>query len=115
MQRLLVDNPLVLLFACLAIGSAFGALRARGLMLGPAAVLFTALALGLRRRPAGAAGDQDPLGLALFAYWIGISAGPSLFGALRHHIGAVGAVVGALPGCAVLTHYLGDALHLGSA
>ena len=44
MDALLVERPLLLLFVVLAVGTAVGALRFRRFSLGPAAVLFTALA-----------------------------------------------------------------------
>ena len=111
---LLADNPLLLLFACLAVGSAVGAFRIRGFMLGPAAVLFTALALSawdgrLELPPA-----VGTLGLAIFAYCVGVASGPSFFGALRHNLGAVAAVVGLLAFSAGVAWFAGDLLGLAS-
>lgn len=100
---LLVERPVLLLFTVLAIGTAVGALRWRRLSLGPAAVLFTALA-------ASAADDRLALpevlgtfGLAIFAYTIGITAGPSFFASLRTGVKPVALVLGTLLGLGLLT------------
>lgn len=115
MADLLADNPLLLLFLCLAAGSAAGSLRFRGLMLGPAAVLFTALALSAWDARLELPAVVGSLGLALFAYTVGIASGPSFFAALRHHLGAVGAVVLVLGACAGLTTGVGRLLDLDPA
>ncbi|HET7376282.1 MAG TPA: transporter, partial [Anaerolineae bacterium] len=46
MIQLLIDNPLLLLFAVAAIGYPLGRIKFRGGSLGVAAVLFTGLAIG---------------------------------------------------------------------
>jgi putative transport protein len=112
MADLLAENPLVLLFACLAIGSAVGALRARGLALGPAAVLFTALALSAWDDRLELPAELGSLGLAIFAYCIGVSSGPSFFASLRHHLGSIGALVGVLAVCAGIAAGVGRLLDL---
>ena len=109
---LLADNPLVLLFVCLALGSAVGAVRLRGFTLGPAAVLFAALALSAWDSRLELPVVVGSLGLAIFAYCVGIASGPSFFGALRHNLGAVVAVVGLLVGSAVVARIVGVWLSL---
>ncbi len=79
----LVDNPLALLFAVLGIGTALGNLRWRGLGLGPAAVLFVALALSAYDERLALPEILGSFGLAVFAFAIGVTAGPSFFASLR--------------------------------
>ncbi len=96
MVALLVEEPLILLFAVLALGSALGSIRFGSFQFGSAAVLFAGLA----------ASAYDPalviprilgiLGLAIFAYGIGISSGPQFFHVLRNYRAAVVLVVGVL-------------------
>lgn len=77
------ETPVLLIAILLGLGSLFGQVRILGVSLGPAAVLFTALVLS-------AADDRlvlpevvGSVGLAIFAYTIGLSAGPSFFALLR--------------------------------
>ena len=49
--NLAADNPLLLLFSLLALGSAIGLVHWRGFALGPAAVLFVALAFSAYDEP----------------------------------------------------------------
>ena len=113
MADLLVDNPLLLLFACLAIGSIAGAVRVRGFMLGPAAVLFTALALSAWNARLELPPIVGQFGLAVFAYCIGVASGSSFFGALRSGLGTILAITGLLAGCGALAYGVGRALGLG--
>ena len=80
---LLADNPLVLLCLLLAVGSAVGALSFKRFSLGPAAVLFLALALSAYDDLLNLPQSVGTFGLVLFAYAIGVAAGPSFFSALR--------------------------------
>jgi putative transport protein len=108
----LADNPLVVLFACLALGSAVGSIRLRGFTLGPAAVLFAALALSAWDSRLELPVIVGSLGLAIFAYCIGIASGPSFFGAVRHNLGAVAAVVALLVASAAVARVVGKWLGL---
>ncbi len=110
MADVLAHNPLLLLFVCCAIGSAAGAVRLRGFSLGPAAVLFTALALSAWDGRLELPTELGSLGLAIFAYCVGIASGPSFFAALRHHLGAVLTVVGGLVACGAAAFVLGKTL-----
>ncbi|TFG90210.1 MAG: transporter, partial [Syntrophobacterales bacterium] len=73
MLKILIDNPLLLLFLVAAIGYPLGRIKIRGSSLGVASVLFTGLAIG----------SLDPdlklpeiiyiLGVALFVYTVGLA------------------------------------------
>ena len=82
MQNLLAEQMLVL-FAILAIGSWLGQFSWRGLSLGTAGVLFTAMVFG--HFGMSVPKDVQDLGLLLFVYAVGISAGPRFFRAFRRH------------------------------
>ncbi len=114
MADLFADNPLLLLFVCLAVGTAVGSVRIRGFALGPAAVLFTALALSAWDPRLALPNIISQLGLALFAYTIGITSGPSFFAALRHGLGPIAAVTGILVAAAGLAVAVGRALDLSN-
>jgi len=89
----LVDHPILLLFVVLAIGAAFGAVRVRGISLGPAGALFAGLALsGIDDRLA-IPEVIGTLGLALFTYTIGLSSGPAFFSSLRAQVRTIVTVV----------------------
>ncbi|MEM7681981.1 MAG: TrkA C-terminal domain-containing protein [Planctomycetota bacterium] len=70
-------HPLVVLFGCIAAGMALGRITLLGLSLGSSGVLFAALAAGWAGYglPEGAA----TLGLVLFVYCVGLTAGPTFF------------------------------------
>ena len=77
------EQPLLLLVVVLAIGGAVGAIRIGSFALGPAAVLFTALAFSAYDERLKLPAIIGTFGLAMFAYVIGVGAGPSFFAALR--------------------------------
>ena len=97
------EQPLLLLTVILAIGGALGAVRIRGFSLGPAAVLFTALAFSAYDDRLRLPAILGTFGLAVFAYVIGVGAGPSFFATLRTGGRAVGVVAFALVLGAVVT------------
>lgn len=77
----LLSNSLFVLFAILVAGFLLGRLSFRGISLGTAGVLFVALAaghFGLR-----APKEVMDLGLLLFAYTVGLQAGPRFFRTFR--------------------------------
>jgi len=82
MTALLAEEMLVL-FAILAIGSWLGQFSWRGLSLGTAGVLFTAMLFG--HFGLGVPKVVQDLGLLLFVYAVGISAGPRFFRAFRRN------------------------------
>jgi putative transport protein len=100
---LLVDNPLLLLFVVLGVGTAIGNLRWRGLGFGPAAVLFVALALSAYDERLALPEVLGSFGLAVFAYAVGVTAGPSFFASLRTGAGPVSTVILTLVGLGGLT------------
>lgn len=73
----LLSNPLIALFAIIASGMLLGQVRFWSVTFGSSAVLFVALIVGMfhYRIPEG----LGTLGLVLFVYCIGITAGPSFF------------------------------------
>ncbi|MEM6397947.1 MAG: TrkA C-terminal domain-containing protein [Bacteroidota bacterium] len=77
------DNPLLLLFAVIAIGYGVGEIRIRGFKLGVAAVLFVGLGFG-----AIDTGFSVPqlvifLGLTIFVYTVGLSSAPAFFASFQ--------------------------------
>jgi putative transport protein len=112
----LAAQPLLLLFVLFALGSWIGAVRIRDVQIGPAAVLFAALAVS-----AIAAADGVPikipeavgtLGLVLFTYTIGVISGPTFFAALRGGWGPILSVTGTIGVAGVVAALLGRALGL---
>ena len=87
----LLTNPMFVLLAILAVGYLLGQVSIRGISLGTAGVLFAALVaghFGLR-----APKDVMDLGLLLFAYTVGLQAGPRFFRTFRRQ-GVQALVVG---------------------
>jgi putative transport protein len=83
MLQSMLSNPFLVLFLILAIGVGISRLSYRGLSLGAAGVLFTAMVFGhygftIPREVA-------ELGLLLFVYSVGLAAGPSFFRTFRRH------------------------------
>lgn len=83
----LADMPLIHLFLCVGLGAALGHIPFGKIRLGAAMVLFIAIAItaagvstGAEIAIPAAVGD---LGLALFAFAIGITSGPSFFHSLK--------------------------------
>jgi putative transport protein len=96
----LLSEPMLVLFAILAIGSWIGQFSIRGLSLGSAGVLFTALVFGHFGKTVPR--EVMDLGLLLFVYAVGINAGPRFFRTFRRQgiqfviIAAVTLIAGAL-------------------
>ena len=90
------EQPLLLLTVIMAIGGALGSVRIGSFSLGPAAVLFTALAFSAYDDRLRLPQILGVFGLAVFAYVVGVGAGPSFFAALRTGGRALAVVVGAL-------------------
>ena len=106
------EQPLLLLTVIMAVGGAIGSIKIKSFSLGPAAVLFTALAFSAYDERLKLPQILGIFGLALFAYVIGVGAGPSFFAALKTGGRALGVVVGALLVGAVVTVLAGNALGL---
>ena len=79
----LADNPYVLLFLVLWSGSLIGRVRIGGFGLGVSAVLFVGLAFGGLSPRITLPEFVYQLGLILFVYTVGVSAGPAFLGTLR--------------------------------
>ena len=90
------EQPLLLLTVIMAIGGALGSIRIGSFSLGPAAVLFTALAFSAYDDRLRLPVILGVFGLAVFAYVIGVGAGPSFFAAMRTGGRTLGVVVAAL-------------------
>ena len=82
MLDFLAANPLIALVVILAIGLAIGQIRVFGLSLGAAAVLFVALVFSTANTDIVIPMIVYQLGLAMFVYVIGLSAGPAFFSEL---------------------------------
>jgi putative transport protein len=82
--KLLIDNPLLLLFVVAAIGYPLGRIRVGGTSLGVAAVLFVGIAIGALHPDLKLPDAFYSLGLALFVYTVGLSGGPAFFASFRH-------------------------------
>lgn len=78
-----VDQPLLLLFAVLAVGFAVGRLRVAGVGLGVAAVLFAGLAAGAIDPRLQLPEIVQRFGLVLFVYTVGVASGPGFFASFR--------------------------------
>ncbi|MBP2674098.1 MAG: transporter [Deltaproteobacteria bacterium] len=98
--RILIDNPLILLFVVAAIGYPLGRIRIRGSSLGVAAILFVGLAFGSLHPDLKLPEIVYILGLALFVYTVGLSSGRAFFSSLRRDGARNNALVGGLLICA---------------
>lgn len=107
MSTFLAEHSVLLLFIMLAIGTAVGQIRVRGISIGPAAVLFTALAFSAWHKDLALPEVVGTFGLALFAYSVGLVAGPSFFSSLRYGARPVLMVFGTLVGLGALAALLG--------
>ena len=83
MLDFLAANPLIALAVILAVGLAIGRISLFGVSLGAAAVLFVALAVSTLNPDIQIPAFVFQLGLAMFVYVIGISAGPAFFREFR--------------------------------
>ena len=78
-----LSNQFLALFLILVIGLGIGQLSFRGFSLGPAGVLFVAMIFG--HFGVKVPKEVTDLGLLLFVYAIGLTAGPSFFRTFRRH------------------------------
>lgn len=112
MTDFLAENSLTLLFIIIAIGSFVGRARIAGITIGPAAVLFTALAFSSIDDRLALSSIVGVLGLAIFAYAIGVTAGPVFFSSLRHGTKPILVTFVVLAALAGITYGIGFALDL---
>jgi putative transport protein len=113
MIHLLTDQPVVLLGVVLALGGSVGAIKVRGVSLGPAGALLVGLVVsGIDHRL-----TIDPLvgsvGLSLFTFAVGLASGPSLVASLKTNVRLVAGVGVVLALAAPLTALVGNVLGLG--
>jgi len=113
-DNFLAEQPILLLFLLLAIGTLLGKISIRGVGLGPAGVLFAALAFSAIHPDWAVPEVVGNLGLALFAYTIGIVAGPSFFSGLRRGARPIGLVAVTLVALGALTYGIGRGLGFSS-
>ena len=87
----LAEQPVLVLFLLIGVGMAFGHIKTKGIGLGPAAVLFSAIILAAWAGELGVELVLPPaigtLGLVLFAFAIGINSGNSFFHNLKTAVG----------------------------
>jgi putative transport protein len=101
----LADDAVLLVFLVVGLGAGLGALRVKGVSLGPAAALFVGLAVGAVDEALSGAeglGLLRELGLVLFTYTVGLASGPTFFAGIRRGgaraIALTAALVAALTG-----------------
>ena len=119
MVDLLAGDPVLLAFLVMGLGAGVGAVRAKGVALGPAAALFVGLAIGaVDESLSGADGLKllQELGLVLFTYTIGLASGPTFFnGVRRGGLAAISLTVVLVAGLAGLCASVAGLLDLTAA
>jgi putative transport protein len=105
----LADDAILLVFVTVGLGAGLGAVRIKGVALGPAAALFVGLAIGAVDESLSGAeglGLLRELGLVLFTYTVGLASGPTFLTGLRRGGGmavlVTAALVAALAGMCAL-------------
>ena len=83
----LTAQPMLALFATIALGHMAGAVSIRGFSLGSGAVLFVALAVGAFAPGAAMPSSMGALGLLLFLYGVGLAYGKQFFDGLTSPLG----------------------------
>lgn len=96
----LLDNPIFLLLLIIVLGDLLGKIRIWGISLGPAAIIFVALAFGHYGHTLPA--EIRTIGLAMFIYAVGLQAGPGFLSSFRSHGLAMAATVLAMAGTGTL-------------
>lgn len=93
----LADQPILTLFLVLGVGMAFGHIKLKGVSLGAAAVLFFAIGLSAWAQAyeieVRIPHELGILGLAIFAFAIGVTSGPSFFHNLKTALGPIFAML----------------------
>jgi putative transport protein len=105
MVDFLADDAILLAFLVVGVGAGLGAVRLKGVALGPAAALFVGLAVGAVDEAISSAeglGLLRQLGLMLFTYTVGLASGPTFVAGLRRGgawaLGVTALLVAALAG-----------------
>ena len=119
MVDFLADDSILLVFLVVGFGAGLGAVRVKGVSLGPAAALFVGLAVGaVDETLSGAEGLVllRELGLVLFTYTVGLASGPTFFAGFRRGGAQAIALTAALiVGLAGLCSLAAEALDLSAA
>lgn len=114
----LADEPVLLLTFLLALGAGLGRIRVLGVPIGPAAVLFGAIAVSAigkaEDHPLQLPEEVGTLGLVMFAYTVGVISGPTFFGSLRTGWKLMCAVAVVLASAAGVAVALGKGLGLSA-
>lgn len=117
LQRL-ADEPVLLLTILLAIGAALGRIKAFGVPVGPAAVLFGSIAVSAfgtaQHHPLQLPEVVGTLGLVMFTYTVGVISGPTFFGSLRTGWRLMAAVALVMVATAGVAAVVGRALGLSA-
>jgi len=100
----LLDNPIFLALLIIILGELLGKIRVWGISLGPAAIIFVALAFGHfgHTLPHGI----QTIGLAIFIYAVGLQAGPGFASSFRSHGLAMAATVVGMAATGTLVTWL---------
>ncbi|WP_116106135.1 aspartate:alanine exchanger family transporter [Lewinella sp. IMCC34191] len=85
MTEVLSQNPLLLLFAVMAIGYGLGEIRIKSFKLGVAAVLFVGLGFGALGPELEVPQFIVFMGLAIFVYTVGLTSAPSFFASFQRN------------------------------
>ncbi len=115
----LAQQPVLLLFVVVGVGSVLGHVKVRGVGLGAAAVLF--LAIGLSAWASSYDVDLEitealgTLGLTLFTFCVGLVSGATFFASLRRSLAPILAVAGVLATSAGVAVVAGRLLGLDAA
>lgn len=116
MLEKLAAEPVLLLTVLLALGAALGRIRILGVPIGPAAVLFAALAVSAlgtaQGHPLELPEEVGTIGLVMFTYTVGVISGPTFFGSLRTGWRLTASVAVVMVAAAGLALALGRALGL---
>ncbi|MDR0945552.1 MAG: transporter, partial [Bifidobacteriaceae bacterium] len=118
-MKFLADEPILLIFLLIGLGSIVGRIKAKGVSLGSSAVLFVAIALSAWAHALGVTMEipevVGTMGLALFTFAVGIISGANFFASLRKGWRPILTMVGVLIVGAGLAYVVGRALGLSEA
>lgn len=110
----LAESPLLTIFVVVGLGTALGAVPFGPIRFGAAGALFVGLALGaLDPRLGEGLALVQTLGLALFVYTVGLTAGSTFFRDLRRQLPLMSVAIGVLLVTAAVAGLLGTVLGLG--
>ncbi len=115
METILAGQPLLSLFLAVSLGAAVGAIRLGPVRLGAAGALFVGLLMSALNPALGAdLGVVQQLGLLLFVYTVGISAGATIRTGLRDNLSLLVGAVGASAVGALVAAFMARAMGIGA-